>query len=192
MSAECAYTTSTDSPFLTPRFVRAMLAHGDAAAPDVDGFIQTLAAVYPRRALPFAEDLLAAKRLRPLHLLEAVGYRKVAAAELPDIESIRGFNTPDQYLAAVKETSPDSTALIELRGAARQAADRDECEVAIGSLAQVLGSLPNGAVLLERGENDTEPRVASAFAVSLGGRESVRDARVPIGPGERVIVESTI
>jgi hypothetical protein len=30
--------------------------------------------------------------------------------------------------------------------------------------------------------------VAPAFLVSLDGREFVRDARIPIGPGERAIV----
>ena len=195
MKAELAYVTSTDAPFLTPRFVRAVLAHGDAAAPEVEGFVQTLAAAYPRRALPFAEELLAANRLRPLHLLEAAGYRKLAAAELPDIESIRGFNTPEEYLAAVARDSPGSTATIELRGAARQAAgraDRSECEVAVGTLAQTLASLPDGAKLLAIAGStgsDSAPRLAAGFAASLGGREPILDARVPIGPGERIIVE---
>ena len=191
MRAERAYATSTDAPFLTERFVRAMLAHGDAAAPEVDGFVQTLAAVYPRRALSAAEELLTANRLRPLHLLEAVGYRKVAATELPDLESLRGFNSPDEYLAALAETSPDGTALIELRGGARQAAHRSEVEVPVGTLAQVLARLPDGAKLLDGGGDggDTPLRLAAPFAASLGGRESLRDARVPIGPGERVIVE---
>jgi molybdopterin-guanine dinucleotide biosynthesis protein A len=191
MKAERAYATSTDAPFLTERFVRAMLAHGDAAAPEVDGFVQTLAAVYPRRALSIAEELLTANRLRPLHLLEAVGYRKVAAAELPDLESLRGFNSPDEYLVALAQTSPDGTALIELRGAARQAAPHSEVEVPVGTLAQVLAQLPDGAKLLDGGGGggDTPLRLAAAFAASLGGRESLRDSRVPIGPGERVIVE---
>ena len=195
MKAELAYVTSTDAPFLTPRFVRAVLAHGDAAAPEVEGFVQTLAAAYPRRALPFAEELLAANRLRPLHLLEAAGYRKLAAAELPDIESIRGFNTPEEYLAAVARDSPGSTATIELRGAARQAAgraDRSECEVAVGTLAQTLASLPDGAKLLAfagGAGSDSPPRLAAGFAASLAGREPLLDARVPIGPGERIIVE---
>ena len=30
--------------------------------------------------------------------------------------------------------------------------------------------------------------IASPFLVSLGGRDFVRDARIPIGPGELVIV----
>ena len=195
MKAELAYVTSTDAPFLTARFVRAVLAHGDAAAPEIEGFVQTLAAAYPRRALPLAEELLAANRLRPLHLLEATGYRKLAAAELPDIESIRGFNTPEQYLAAVARDSPGSTATIELRGAARQAAgraDRSECEVAVGTLAQILISLPDGAKLLAiagGAGSDSPPSLAAGFAASLGGREPLLDARVPIGPGERIIVE---
>ena len=192
MKAELAYVTSTDAPFLTPRFVRAVLAHGDAAAPEVEGFVQTLAAAYPRRALPFAEELLAANRLRPLHLLEAADYRKLAAAELPDIESIRGFNTPEEYLAAVARDSPGSTATIELRGAARQVAGCTECEVAVGTLAQALASLPDGAKMLKiagSAGSDSPPHLAAGFAASLAGREPLLDARVPIGPGERIIVE---
>ncbi len=183
--ADSAYTTSTDAPFLTARFVSALLARGDAVAPEVDGYVQTLAAVYPRRALPCAEALLAANKLRPLQLLEAVDYRKVPGNELPDIESVRGFNTPGEYLDALKQSEPDGMALLELRGAAGSSLARREWEVPCGTLAQVLCQVP-GLKILDTGE--AGERIAAGFQVSLGGAETIRDARVPIGPGERVIV----
>src|SRR5262245_51616503 len=106
VQAELAYVTATDAPFLEPAFVRSRLAYGGAAAPELDGHVQTLAAVYPKAALPSAEALIRAGRMRPLHLLEAVGYRKIAAAELPAARSVRGFNTPAEYLEAVREVEP--------------------------------------------------------------------------------------
>jgi molybdopterin-guanine dinucleotide biosynthesis protein A len=101
MEAELAFVTATDAPFLTPAFVRAMLAFGCAAAPEVDGFVQPLSAVYPRAALPIAERLLAEERLRPLFLLEEIGFRRVRAEQLPPVADLRGFNTPGEYEAAL-------------------------------------------------------------------------------------------
>jgi molybdopterin-guanine dinucleotide biosynthesis protein A len=103
IEADLAYVTSTDVPFLCPTFVEAMLSFGRAAAPVVDGHVQTLAAVYPRSALRCAERLIAAGRLRPLYLLEAERYRRVLPHELPGLESLRSFNTPEEYLRAVQD-----------------------------------------------------------------------------------------
>lgn len=206
IKADLAYVTSTDAPFLTAGFVAAMLAYGGAAAPEIDGYVQTLAAVYPREGLSRADALLAANKLRPLGLLEAVGYRKVPANELPDTESIRGFNTPDEYLQAVKQDAPGATAVLELRGAALRAAGGGprghspspsgahptafcEWEVPVGTLGEALGQVP-GLNALE-GALEGEGVIAARFAVSLGGGESIRDPRVPIGPGERVVVSDS-
>jgi molybdopterin-guanine dinucleotide biosynthesis protein A len=180
--AERSYVTSTDAPFLTPEFVRAMLAFEGAAAPEVDGRVQTLAAVYPRAALPLAEKLIADARLRPLFLLEELGYRKLRPDELPGIDAIRGFNTPGEYLAAVRAVDANACATVELLGRARRATGRELVEVPVGTLAEVLGRLDTGLDLVHG------DRVAAPFLVSLGGRDLVRDARLPIGPGERVIV----
>ena len=191
MRADRAFATSTDAPFLTSRFAEAMLACGDAAAPLVDGYVQTLSAVYPRRALPEAEALLARHELRPRRLLEAIGYRKVPGHELPDIESTRGFNTAAEYLQALAEDTPGATALIELRGAALQATGRSEWEVPVGTLAQALGKLPGLNILTGQAgarNEDTPHEISSRFSLSLASGESIRDARIPIGPGERVIV----
>jgi molybdopterin-guanine dinucleotide biosynthesis protein A len=182
VQAELAYVTATDAPWLEPGFVRALLSHGRAAAPEVDGFVQTLAAVYPRAALPCAEALLEAGRMRPLHLLEAAGYRKVPADALPGVRAVRGFNTPDEYLAAVRECEPGARATLEFLGRSRMILGRRELEVPIGTLAELLAHARPALELMEDG------RVARPFLVSLDGRSFVRDGRIPVGPGEHAIV----
>ena len=79
-------------------------------------------------------------------------------------------------------TQAGGSALLEFVGRPRVLAGCSEIEVPVGSLAEVLSHAP-GELDLCNGE-----RVAPAFLVSLGGRDFVRDTRVPIGPGEHVIV----
>ena len=182
VSAKFAFVTSTDAPFLTPAFVEALLAYECAAALELDGIVQTLCAVYPRAALPAAEKLIAEGRMRALHLLEEVGYRKVPADALPDAESVRGFNTPGEYLMAVRRVDPGATATLELLGRARRALGRRDLEVPVGTLAEVLAHTRPALDLVDGA------RVARPFLVSLDGRTFVRDVTIPIGPGEQVIV----
>ena len=66
------------------------------------GFVQTLAAAYPKSLAPKAVELLKQEHMGLRHLLEAANFRRVSAAELPDLDSIRGFNTPEEYRAAVR------------------------------------------------------------------------------------------
>ena len=61
-----AFVTAADAPFLTPDFVRAMLATGGAAAPESDGRVHPLSAAYPSGAAGQARALLDAGRRRPL------------------------------------------------------------------------------------------------------------------------------
>ena len=182
MEAELAFATSTDVPFLSEAFVRAVLSHGAAAAPVVDGFVQTLAAAYPRSAATKARELLAEGRRRPLELLEAVGYRALSADQLPDLESLRGVNTPEAYLDALACHGSAGTATLEFVGRPCALAGTDSLEVPVGTLSQVLSRAPQHLELVKDG------RIAEAFRVSLDGREFVLDTAIPIGPGERVIV----
>lgn len=182
IDADLALVTGTDAPFITPAFAKALLAHGCAAAAEIDGFVHPLPAVYPRDALAHAEALIAAQRMRLLYLLEAASYKKVPAAELPDAISVRGFNTPQEYLDAVRETSEDATATLEFLGRARLAMGRRDLSVPVGTLAEVLAHAEPTLALLKGG------RVARPFLVSLDGHTFVRDASIPVGPGERVIV----
>jgi molybdopterin-guanine dinucleotide biosynthesis protein A len=182
IEAEFAFVTGTDAPFLTPVFAKTLLAFGRAAAPRANGVVQTLCAVYPRSSLACAEELIAQGRLRPLYLLRAAGYREVPSNELPDTASLRGFNTPSEYLGAVREAFPGAAARLEFEGSARRRAGRAAIEVPVGTLAEIL-SQAQPELEIHRGE-----RVAPPFLVSLDGREFVRDTRIPIGPGERAIV----
>ncbi len=185
LEADLAFATSTDAPFLTPEFIACVLDAGreqGAAAPVVDGFVQTLAAAYQKRGAEVAGRLLDQGRRRPVELLEALDYRPLAAEGLPSLAPLRGFNTPGEYLAAVVDDVQDARAAIEFIGRPRVLAGCDSLEVPIGSLAEVLAHAP-AALELCRGDE-----VAPSFIVSLGGRDRVRDTRVPIGPGERVVV----
>ena len=182
VSAELAFVTGTDAPFLAPAFVKALLAYECAAAVELDGIVQNLCAVYPRAALPAAEALLAQGRMRSMHLLEEVGYRKVPADSLPDAESVRGFNTPEEYLLAVRRADPQATATLEFLGRARLALGRRDLEVPVGTLAEVLAHARPALDLVDGA------RVARSFLVSLDGRTFVRDVAIPLGPGEQVIV----
>ena len=184
VTSELAFVTGTDAPFLETAFVETMLSFQCAAAPEVDGYVQTLAAVYPRAGLAIAEEMIEAGRLRPLQLLEALDYRKVSANELPDAVNIRGFNTPAEYLDAVRATDPNAQTKVEFRGHAREAAGRDATLVPIGTLGEVLSRASPVALL--RGD-----QIAKRYRVSLDGRIDVRDSEIPIGPGERVIIEDS-
>src|SRR6476620_3610725 len=95
-----AYVTSCDVPLLVPGFVREMvrLAEGhDIAVMEIDGFPHPLSAVYRRAVLPHVETLLAADRLRPVFLFDAVATRRVQPAEMttvdPNLDTLRNLNT---------------------------------------------------------------------------------------------------
>jgi molybdopterin-guanine dinucleotide biosynthesis protein A len=180
--ADRAFVTGADAPYLEPLFVEALLGFGDAAAPLVDGYVQTLCAVYPRRAAAEAAALLAAGRRRPLDLLEAVGFRRVAPEELPDVAATRGLNTPEAYLSAVRADLADATATLELLGQARRRTGQAELEVSVGTLAEILAQAGPDLGALAGGE------LSRHYLVSLEGRRFLRDLAVPIGPGEHVVV----
>jgi molybdopterin-guanine dinucleotide biosynthesis protein A len=182
LESDLAFATGTDVPFLSDAFIRAVLSHGGAAAPVVDGFVQTLAAAYPKSAATTAHALLAEGKRRPVDLLEAERYAPIEAEALPDLESLRGFNTPEAYLEAVHGDDPGAEVTLEFVGRPRRLAGVDSLRVGVGRLHEVLANAPAAMDLVAGG------RVAAPFIVSLGGREFVRDASIPIGPGEHVIV----
>jgi molybdopterin-guanine dinucleotide biosynthesis protein A len=171
---ERAYVTSTDAPFLTADFARALLAFGGPAAPEVGGFVQSLAAVLPRSAEAEAGRLIAAGRTSAHGLLEALGFRRVLADELPGLEPLRSLDTPEAYLEAVRAGDPGAWAQVEFRGSSAR--------VPIGTLGEVLELAVPGIGSCVGG------RVPEAFRVSIAGLCPARDARAPVGPGERVIV----
>jgi molybdopterin-guanine dinucleotide biosynthesis protein A len=110
MSSERAFLTSCDVPFLKPEYLRLMieLSQGHPiTVPLVDGYHMTTSAVYTREVLPVAQELLAARRLRPLFLVEAVNARIVTADDLrdvdPDLQSFRNCNTQEEYEQALRD-----------------------------------------------------------------------------------------
>lgn len=107
-TVRAAFVSSCDVPLLKPAFVTRMLAlldDNDIAVPVVEGLHHPLAAVYRVEVLQAARDLLARHRRRPFFLFEACRTRLVAPADLaeadPDLESLKNFNTPEEYESLV-------------------------------------------------------------------------------------------
>ena len=141
--------------------------------------------MYPRNALERIDAILAEGRARPLQVLEEFGYRKLSEEELPDPQSVRGFNTPDEYLEAVRESEAQATATLEFRGRARIAMGRSELDVPVGTLGDVLAPFQSSIEILD-GDAVAEP-----FAISLNGHGLACSAAIPVGPGERICVLDT-
>ena len=107
-TSEIAYVTSCDVPLLVPGFVQRMIELADdhdVAVIETDGFPHPLSAVYRRSALPHVEALLAAGRLRPVFLYEAVRTRRVRPADVlaadPDLLTLRNLNNREDYVDAL-------------------------------------------------------------------------------------------
>ena len=108
--AGAAYVTSCDVPLLIPGFVERMIAlldFHDIAVMEIDGFAHPLSAVYRRGVLPHVESLLAADKLRPAFLFDAVDTRRVRPEEMrsadPELRTLRNLNTREDYLAALSD-----------------------------------------------------------------------------------------
>jgi len=182
MESESAYLTGTDSPWLSRELVERLFAFGEAVAPVVDGYVQTLTAVYPKRGASIAAKLLLEGRRRPLDLLETLDYRRLEQADLPGSFRSNTLNTPGEYLRAVRDDDPSATATLEFLGRARLLLGERELEVPIGTLSELLKHAEPKLELLHEGALKRE------FRVTLDGHDFVRDATTPIGPGERVVV----
>jgi molybdopterin-guanine dinucleotide biosynthesis protein A len=110
-SVALAYASATDVPFLEPAWVthlQQLIGDDDLAIPFVDGYHHPLAALYRRATvLPAIEALLAADRLRPVFLMEAVRARVVQDEDLravdPTLGTLRNLNTPEEYRQALAE-----------------------------------------------------------------------------------------
>jgi molybdopterin-guanine dinucleotide biosynthesis protein A len=107
-AVDIAYVTSCDVPLLVPGVVGRMielLGDHDIAVMEIDGFPHPLSAVYRRSTLPHVEALLAANRLRPVFLYEAVRTRRVQPAEVasvdPQLLTLRNLNNRGDYLDAL-------------------------------------------------------------------------------------------
>jgi molybdopterin-guanine dinucleotide biosynthesis protein A len=177
-----AFVASTDTPYLSASFVESMISHGCVAALEHDGHVQSLCAVYDADRADIADALIAQRRMRPLYLLQATGMKRVSAADVADPDTIRGFNQPDEYLAALRARDGGGNGVLEFFGQARRRAGRERIEIPIGTLGEVLKFAEPQLVIHREGE------IARQFLISLNGRDFVRDPEIPIGPGDRVIV----
>ena len=97
-------------PLLVPAFVERMIAligDHDIAVIEVDGFPHPLSAIYRRSVLPHVESLLAADRLRPVFLFDAVRTRRVKPEEMtgvdPELRTLRNLNTQEDYRSALAD-----------------------------------------------------------------------------------------
>ncbi len=112
---DAVYASSCDVPLLKPAFVQqiiAMLGDHDLAIPRDGKYHHPLAAVYRSGVESSIRDLLAAGRLRPFFLLEKTRALEIDVAELrrvdPELQSLRNTNTPEEYLAALRDAGlPD-------------------------------------------------------------------------------------
>lgn len=198
-SVELAFVTATDAPFLTADFVRFLLSFGKAVAPEVDGYVQSLTAVYPTAAATVAGELLAADRARPLFLLEACDFQKLTEAELPTLEVFRNLNDAASYLDAVRANlaqvganrdasegnSASGEAVVEFLGTTRSRAGRATLSVPMGTVEEVVAAVHERCPrveLLQEGD------LAAHYLLSLAGREFVRSLAAPVGPGDRLLV----
>jgi molybdopterin-guanine dinucleotide biosynthesis protein A len=109
-----AFVSSCDAPLLRPAFVRQvieLLGESQVCVPQVEDWLQPLAAVYRRDILPYARQLLQDGTSRLTDLVAAVPARLVAAVELtdadPDLCSLRNLNTPEDYAAALRDVGSD-------------------------------------------------------------------------------------
>ncbi|MHC4933419.1 MAG: molybdenum cofactor guanylyltransferase [Planctomycetota bacterium] len=110
IEADRAFLSSCDVPFILPAYVQRMIELSEGYAvtvPWIGDFYMTTSAVYSREILPIASGLLAARRLRPLYLVQAVEARIVTAEELkdvdPQLQSFRNCNTPEAYEHALRD-----------------------------------------------------------------------------------------
>jgi len=116
---DAVYLSSCDVPFLKPELIAKVLSFlspgsgplpPDIAVPRIGGFHHPLAAAYRVSVLPHVRDLLAADRLRPIFLFDAVPTRVIEPHELPDVDpgfrSLQNLNTPEEYAAALRELAP--------------------------------------------------------------------------------------
>ncbi len=187
--AVSAFVTSTDAPFLTEAYVNALFefAGDEACAPIEDGFVQVLSAIYPGSANAEAQALLDADKGRPRALLESLSYRpfegKISEAGR---QAWDGFNTPEAYLAIVRDVDPGASAVVEWEDSGTVA----RVTVPVGTLGEVLAAgfkaLAKADLPWRAGEH-----VAEGFRVRVGEAASEGDMRslaIPVGPDETVTI----
>jgi molybdopterin-guanine dinucleotide biosynthesis protein A len=199
-SAELAYLTATDVPFLEPAWITRLaelIEDNDLAIPWAEGFHHPLAALYRRAALlPAAESLLAAERLRPAFLMELVRTRVVTEDELrpvdPKLGTLRNLNTPDDYHAALRDAGlpiPELPPLVavELFGVPRLRAGRCRVTVEAGTIGEALGKLAAACPGLV-GSVLTDGWVHPAYRICINSERFPTDPAEPLVDGDAILL----
>ncbi len=208
--ADAAYVSSCDVPLLKPAFVARMIAllgDADIAVPLVDDRHHPLAAVYRIGVLETVRDLLARNQRRPFFLFERRPTRVVTATDLlaadPGLDSLRNFNTPEEYdrllagggassgAGAAAAGSAATSVVFEFYGVARLRSGRERIEV--GPAATTLGA---ALTALERACPSLSGTVLEAgrlgrhFRLSLNGGQFVSAPDQPLAAGDTLVVLS--
>jgi molybdenum cofactor guanylyltransferase len=107
--AEAVFACGCDSPLLVPALARRLLellADHQAIAPEVDGILHPLTAVYRIELLPVVRELLAASERSLTALLEQADTRLVTADQLRDVDaelvSLINCNSMAEYQQALQ------------------------------------------------------------------------------------------
>jgi molybdopterin-guanine dinucleotide biosynthesis protein A len=194
-SADAAFATACDVPFLKPEVVDLLFgALGDeaVAVAEAEGRLHPLAAVYRREVAPEIERLLVADRLRPVYLYERVPTVRVPEARLravdPLLRSLRNLNAPEDHERALSERP---LVTVELYETARQRAGLAEVEVEAETLGEALRELARRCPALD-GDVVHDGRPAPHWRTSLGGDRFVDDPSTPLHPGDALLVISAL
>jgi molybdenum cofactor guanylyltransferase len=186
-SADIAFVSSTDMPFLHPAFIRRVLRvlgesdSTDVALPVARGFKQPLAAAYRVSLADTAERLVKEDRLRPAFLfdectveqLDDTALRKdpVLAALDPDLDSVVNVNTPAEFQAALARPAPEVT--VRLFGTLAKGGGKSGPHAVraatVGAAADALG------LVLDR-----------HVTAALNGDQITRDGETPLVAGDTV------
>jgi molybdopterin-guanine dinucleotide biosynthesis protein A len=110
--ADAVFLCGCDAPLLVPALVERLfelLGERQIAVPRIDDQLHPLVAVYRADVLPVANSLLDHGERSLRALVERCDTRFVAAAELrdvdPDLATLIGCNTPDEYQAALARSN---------------------------------------------------------------------------------------
>jgi len=196
LTADAAYATACDVPFLEPRVVDLLFeALGDARAAvvEADGFVHPLTAVYRKDVEPVARRLLAEGRPRPLFLLEEVETVRVPADVVrrvdPDLDTLENLNTEDAYERALARYR--ASVRVELYEVARRIAGVAVVEVQAATLGEALSRLAERHPELE-GRVVFAGALAPHWRASVDGTVFVEDPATPLAPGSSVVIVSAL
>ena len=178
---EAAFITRIDAPNVDGSVIDALSAASPTGAFEVNGWIEPFPALYARQLGSLADTLLSQGRRRPLHLLEAGGFQRLDGAPWAATGIFDNFNTPAEYLRAVRTVEEQPTVTVLFSGSAETAAGTSRMTTGIGTLREVLRALEPQLRLVEGAE------IASHFELILG-TQPVTNLELPLGPGEQLLV----